>query len=138
MRISPDFLFIFVYRLFFEPGLEFFCVMKVVFHLSTDSSGKVSEMLGNIKNLWADDTVEIESTAALLNAEAVRICEKGSEASEFLEPMIEAGLKLKVCSNSIKGMDIAEDDLIQGVEVVSSGVGELNKLQTDDYNYIRI
>jgi len=28
--------------------------------------------------------------------------------------------------------------MIEGIEVVSSGVGELNRLQEDGYNYIRI
>ena len=112
--------------------------MKTVFHLSTDSSDKVSEMLGNIKNLWDDDGADMESTAAVLNADAVKIAEQESEASEFLEPMVEAGLDLKICSNSLSGIEADRDDMIEGIEVVSSGVGELNRLQEDGYNYIRI
>jgi len=112
--------------------------MKTVFHLSTDDTDKTSELLGNIKNLWADQTVEIETTAVVLNAQAVEIATEDSGASDYLSKMIEGGLQVKVCSNSVEGQGIDEYNLLDGVEVVSSGVGEVNRLQEEGYNYIRI
>lgn len=112
--------------------------MKTVFHLSTDDTDKVSELLGNIKNLWEDETVQLDETAAVLNAEAVSAAVKDSGAAEYLSEMMDAGLELKVCSNSIEGQSIDKGELLEGVEVVSSGVGELNRLQDQGFNYIRI
>ena len=109
--------------------------MKTVFHLSSDEPGKISELLGNIRNLKQDETLEVEQITAVLNADGVKAALKGSEAKQYLEPLIEEGLDLKVCSNSIRGREIDEKEILEGV---SSGVGELNRLQDEGFNYIRI
>lgn len=112
--------------------------MKTVFHLSTDDTAKVSELLGNIKNLKEDETVEIEKITALLNGDAVLTALEGSGAEEFIRGHLEDGVEFRVCSNSVDGRDLDREELIDGVEVVSSGVGELNRLQEEDFNYIRL
>lgn len=112
--------------------------MNTVFHLSTDDSDKVSELIGNLKNLKIDQTVDIETIAVVLNADGVHTVLKDESASEYLEVLAEEGVKLKVCSNSIEGQDIGEEELIDDIEIVSSGVGELNRLQDKDFNYIKI
>lgn len=112
--------------------------MNTVFHLSTDDSNKVSELIGNLKNLKIDQTVDIETIAVVLNADGVHTVLKDESASEYLEVLAEEGVKLKVCSNSIEGQDIGEEELIDDIEIVSSGVGELNRLQDKDFNYIKI
>lgn len=112
--------------------------MKTVFQLSTDETGKVSELLGNLKNLKEDETVEVDEIAVVLNGDAVLTVVKGGEAADFYRDHIETGVALKVCSNSVDGRDISREDLIQGVEVVSSGVGEINRLQDSGFNYIKL
>lgn len=112
--------------------------MKTVFHLSTDDPEKISELLGNIKNLNEDKSIDVERITAVLNAEGVKTALKSSEAKNYLKPMIQEGLDLKICSNSVEGREISRDDLIQGTELVSSGVGELNRLQDEGFNYIKI
>ena len=112
--------------------------MKTVFQLSTDETGKVSELLGNLKNLKEDETVEVDEIAVVLNGDAVLTVVKSGEATDFYRDHIETGVALKVCSNSVDGRDISREDLIQGVEVVSSGVGEINRLQDSGFNYIKL
>ncbi|MUV61326.1 DsrE family protein [Halobacterium sp. CBA1126] len=51
--------------------------------------------------------------------------------------LIDRGVTVKQYSNTIEGADISEDDLIGGVELVSSGVGELTRLQNEGYAYIK-
>ncbi|MFB6116369.1 MAG: DsrE family protein [Candidatus Nanosalina sp.] len=112
--------------------------MNTVFHLSTDDPEKVSELLGNIKNLKKDETIKVNEIAAVLNADGVKAALKASEAAEYLQPLMEDSLTLKVCSNSINGRKISEEELLEDLEIVSSGVGELNRLQDEGFNYIKI
>jgi intracellular sulfur oxidation DsrE/DsrF family protein len=45
---------------------------------------------------------------------------------------------MKACSNSIEGTEMEEEDMIDGVEVVSSGVSELSRLQSEEnFSYIK-
>lgn len=112
--------------------------MKTVFHLSSDDSDKVSELIGNLKNLKTDETVDIETIAVVLNADGVHTVLKEESASEYLKVLAEEGVDLKVCSNSIGGQDIDEQELLDNTEIISSGVGELNRLQENNFNYIKI
>lgn len=112
--------------------------MKTVFHLSTDESEKVSELIGNLKNLKTDETVDVDTIAVVLNADGIHSALKDEPASEYLEVLAEEGVKLKVCSNSIEGQDIGRDELLEDIDVVSSGVAELNRLQDEGFNYIKI
>jgi len=112
--------------------------MNSVFHLSTHESEKVSELIGNLKNLKTDETVDMETIAVVLNADGVHTVLKGESASEYLKVLAEEGVKLKVCSNSIEGQGIDQEKILHNVEVVSSGVAELNRLQEKSFNYIKI
>ncbi len=112
--------------------------MKTLLHISTDDTEKVSELLGNIKNLRDDDTVENRETVVLMNGDAVKTALQDSKASEFFRDDLEKGVSFRVCSNSLEGRDIKPENLVEGVEVVESGVGELTKLQSEGFSYIRL
>ncbi|MFB6292425.1 MAG: DsrE family protein [Candidatus Nanohaloarchaea archaeon] len=111
--------------------------MKVVFHLNSNDTGKQSETLGNIKNLREDETVDVEDIALVVNADAVDAVRNGSEAAEFLEDFISEGVEVKACSNSLDNREIGEEELLDGVETVSSGVGEIARLEDEGYQYIK-
>lgn len=112
--------------------------MEIVFHLSTDNSDKVSELIGNVKNLMVDKTVETDSIHIVINADGINTILKERSSSEYLKALSEEGAIIKACSNSIEGQEIDEKELIDDITVVSSGVGELVKLQDQGFSYIRI
>ena len=112
--------------------------MKTVLHISDDDTRKVSELLGNIRNLREDSSVDNEATVVLMNGDAVNTALGDSEAAEFFREELENMVSFRVCSNSLKGRDIEPEDLLQGIEVVESGVGELTKLQSEGFSYIRL
>lgn len=111
--------------------------MKTLFHLNLDDTSKQSELLGNIQNLIDDETVEVEEIAAVVNANAVEMVEEGSGAEEFIEEFPEK-VTFYACSNSLENREITEDKLVEGIEAVPSGVGKLNQLQEEGYNYTKV
>lgn len=112
--------------------------MNVVFHLNSSDSDKKSELLGNMENLKDDERVEIENIKAVLNSGAITMAFKESEASKFIEECRDKGIDFKICGNSLENAGKTEEDLVEGPEVVNSGVGELNILEDKGYNYIKV
>lgn len=113
--------------------------MKTVFHLNSAEASKKSELLGNIKNLHQDSRVEVEDIQVVINSNAVEMAAEGSAAEEYIIECMEKGVNFNICSNSIENRkEIEKEELIEGLEIVESGVGTINLLQEKGYNYTKI
>ncbi len=107
--------------------------MKVIFHLNEED--KTNEVLANIRNLRKDmEGVEIE---LLVNGMAVRDFVQDSNYEGRVETMVKDGNFVKVCSNSLKGLRIDEEELLEGVDIVPAGVSELVRKQEEGWAYIK-
>ncbi len=112
--------------------------MRTVFHINSGEASKQSELLGNIQNLIDDETVEVGDIAVIINSNAIDIVEEGSEASKIIEEFLSKDVEFNACSNSLENREIREEDVIDGVKIVSSGVGRLNQLEGEGFNYVKI
>lgn len=111
--------------------------MKAVFHLSSGDAETHARVLNNVANLLDDETVDLESVALVANSGGLGLLIADSEQREEVEALQMQGVVFKQCANTLVGTDTDESDLVDGVEVVSSGVGELTRLQNDGYAYIK-
>jgi uncharacterized protein len=111
---------------------------RVVFHLDEPLKGRADLVLGNIANLLADlgeENVEVELVA---NGGGVRALVKGPEShAEQIGGLAARGVRFYACAHSLSQLEIAREALLEPVEVVSSGVGELVKKQAEGWAYIR-
>lgn len=111
---------------------------RVVFHLDEPSKGRANQVLRNIENLIDDlgeNNVEIELVA---NGGGVKALVKGPEShAEQVERLMVTGVRFVACAHSLSALEIDKDSLLEGVTVVSAGVGELVKRQTEGWAYIR-
>lgn len=113
--------------------------MKTVLHLNSADPSKKSELFGNIKNLQEDPRVDIEDIQVVINSNAVEMVEKGSSAEKYIKEDIEDGVTYNICSNSIENREkVDKENLIEGLEIVESGIGTLNLLKDEGYNYVKI
>ena len=111
-------------------------ISKVVFHV--DEKEKLQLSLNNIRNLIADFGVENVAVELVVNGVAVNEFKKEDfKYSKQVDELIALGARFGICKNSLKGIGLNEEDLIDGVEIVSSGVGELVRKQRDGWAYIR-
>ncbi|WP_135806470.1 DsrE family protein [Halorussus marinus] len=111
--------------------------MRTVFHLITGEEAQQQTALTVAENLSNDETVEMDDIAVVAQAEGIEPLTAGGDGSETVADLLAAGISFKACSNTLDTMDLSESDLVDGVETVSSGVGELTRLQDDGYAYIR-
>lgn len=111
---------------------------RVVFHIDEPSKGRADQVFGNIKNLLADlgeDNVEVELVA---NGGGVRALLKGPDShAKQVEELGAKGVRFAACAHSLDLLVIPGDALLESVEIVSSGVGELVKKQAEHWAYIR-
>ncbi|MGM0592262.1 MAG: DsrE family protein [Halobacteriota archaeon] len=111
--------------------------MSTVFHFSKGVSEQ-NHAVANVANLLADETVDLESVVLVANGRGILLLTTDdSDLVDEVASLIDDGVSFRVCENSMEKLDVGESDLVDGVETVPSGVGELTKLQVrDDFAYI--
>jgi len=111
--------------------------MRTVFHLIAGDGDQQETALTIAENLSNDGSVSMDDIAVVAQAEGIEPLTAGGEGSETVADLLDAGISFKACSNTLDMMDLSEGDLVDGVETVPSGAGELTRLQDDGYAYIR-
>jgi len=109
---------------------------KVIFHLHEEKRSTIA--ISNIINLIKDLGEENLDIELLMNGTGVKIMLKEREYVKKVDYLSNKGVVFCVCSNSLKALDMKENDVIEGTKIVPSGVGELVKKQNKDWNYIKI
>lgn len=111
--------------------------MQAVFHHSTDDPDLHARVLRNATNLLDDDNVDIETLAVVTNSGGLQLVLTETPHTDHIQTLLERGVEFKQCQNTLDSTGRTSDDLIDGVDVVSSGVGELSRLQSVGFAYIR-
>ena len=111
--------------------------MKAVFHHSNDDADLHERVVGNVANLLDDDSIDLDAVAVVTNSGGLALVTEDSPEHERVEKLVERGVAFKQCRNTIAGTDTTAEDLIDGVDLVPAGVGELTRLQTEGYAYIK-
>ncbi len=109
---------------------------QTVFHLTAGDADEQELVLTLTENLTKDDTIDMDEVALVAQAEGIDPLTVGSDGESQIRSLIENGVSVKACSNTLDMFDIDESELVEGVETVSSGVGELTRLEHDGYAYI--
>lgn len=109
---------------------------KIIFHV--DEINKAKLALKNIKNLMADLGDENVHIELLANSEGIKMLEKPAALYEALiNELISRKVVFKACANTMKEMGISKESLLDSVQIVPSGVGELVKKQAEGFAYIK-
>ena len=109
--------------------------MDVVLHVPDPD--RVARALGNAENLLADESIDVDVVALVANGDAVRALRAGGEFADDLTVALDRGISVRACANSMAGRDLDADELLPGVEIVPSAMGELARLQAEGYAYVR-
>jgi hypothetical protein len=109
--------------------------MQTVFHVSDIEAYRTTE--AKVRNLLGDEQVQTDAVAVLVDRPTV-IDAAALDCSETTAMLVAMGATVKLCSNAARGADAVESDFCEGVEFVSSGVGELTRLQNEGWTYIRL
>ena len=110
--------------------------MQTVFHLiQSDADGRDTTL--TIAGNLVEDGDPGDDIAVVAQAEGIEPLTRDGEGSDDVRSLIEDGVDVKACSNTLDLFDLSEDDLVEGVEKVGSGARELSRLQHEGYAYQR-
>ncbi|MFC7070795.1 DsrE family protein [Halobaculum lipolyticum] len=122
--------------------------MRTVLHCSAGAPDAQRHALANAANLLADETVALSAVAVVFNGDGVEAVRADSSVADDVRGLLARtpeetnaadapSIEVCACGNSLAGRDIPADELVYGVDVVSSGVGELTRRQADGYAYVK-
>ena len=111
---------------------------RVIFHLDEYNGVQITTLLNNIENLITDlgeDNVQIEVVA---NAEGVNaLLKRPNSHTEQIIKLAAKGIYFTACSVAVRQIGLSKDRLLEPVDIVRSGIGELVKRQKQGWVYIR-
>lgn len=110
--------------------------METVFHVPHDDHDDRAGALRNVANLLADETHDGDVTV-VCNAGGIEALLADGPHADAARGLHANGVRLALCSNTLAGTAYDEADLLDGVELVSSAMAELTRLQTAGAAYIR-
>ena len=107
-----------------------------VVHLDEDDQTKQSDVLRNVRNLLEalDDGSPIE---LVVHGGGISAALAASPLVEHLQKLINRGVLVAVCNNTMQAKEVSADELIVGAHVVPSGVAELVLRQREGWAYLR-
>ncbi len=107
----------------------------VVVHVDESDPDKHESVLRNVANLLdAEDSISVELVAHGPGLSAVL---RDSAHADRLRELLDRGVQVAACANTMRSQDIAEDQLVPGSHVVPAGIAELVNKQRDGWAYVR-
>lgn len=110
--------------------------LGVVVHLDEGGTDKHRAVLRNVSNLVTDlgDEVTVELVA---HGPGVGVCLVDSSVAGEVQELIDRGVVVAACENTLEGNGVTNERLARGVVTVPSGVGELVRKQQSHWAYVR-
>ncbi len=111
---------------------------RVLFHLDEGSNFRLKLALSNIENVLADLGEGVVSVELVVNGAGVKLfVTETCPVPNRIRRLVERGVVFAICENSLAAQNLGRDFLLDTVEYVTSGVGELVKKQTEGWVYIK-
>lgn len=109
---------------------------QVVVHLNDAAEEKQQAVLRNVANLRADlgDDAAIE---LVIHGPGIVLVTHDHPLASTVRDVLDSGVGLAACRNSLRSKNLTETDLQDGVAVVTSGMGHLARRQHDGWAYLR-
>ena len=112
----------------------------IVVHITTDEVSGWEMALRNLQNLVRDESVSTPPSQmqVVINGPGVRFLLASAPDAFKVRKMVDAGVTVCACSNSLSNFGHDREDLTEGVTVVQSGVAEVVRVQQGGINYLKL
>ncbi len=111
---------------------------RVLFHLDEGSNFRLKLALSNIENLLTDLGEGEVSVELVVNGAGVKLfVTETCPVPNRIKKLVNCGVVFAICENSLAANNLGRDFLLDTVEFVTSGVGELVKKQAEGWVYIK-
>lgn len=105
--------------------------------LHVDSGERVDRSLRSLQHLLDDLNGDV-AVVLVANGDAVSALRRTAPQAAALRGLLEQGVTVVGCGHSLVRAGIAPDELVDGVNVVPSGLGELVRRGGKGYAYVKL
>lgn len=106
----------------------------VVVQANAEGAAALGRLLTNVTNLRAEMSVTV---LVVCFGPGLDLVLPGGELTDLVAGQLTAGVGFAACANTMRGRDLAAEDLLVGVEVVPAGVAEIARRQLLGWAYFR-
>ena len=112
----------------------------IVVHITSGDASDWRQAFQNLSNLYSNESVSTPPgmVTVVINGEAVRFTRSTSPEADQLSRIVESGIPIKVCANSLDRLGYNSNNLAEGIEPVHSGVAEVVQLQQKNDVYLKL
>ena len=110
---------------------------RAAFQVSDADPKKWSLTLNNVKNAQDDLGTANVTIEIVCYGPGVNMLKAESEVANRVQETMQAGIGVYACQNTMRGMHLQAEDMIEKIGFVPAGVVELIKRQTEGWAYIR-
>lgn len=111
--------------------------MNALVHLTSDSIQDRDFARLCAAVLEHNTDLELEDGTLLAHRDGVRFVTDDSPQKDEVAELLEKGVTVKAGASCLEARDLPRD-VVPGVELVSSGVVELVRLQSEEYHYVKV
>ncbi|MEF8852750.1 MAG: DsrE family protein [Haloarculaceae archaeon] len=111
--------------------------MDTVLHLTSDAEHHCGHALQSARLLREHDEPVHDAVVLLAHRTGARLVTTDSPTASDLADLVEDGVGIVVGRSCLDALGLP-GETVPGVEVVSSGVSELVRLQFEGYDYVKI
>lgn len=108
----------------------------IVFHVDEAGADKHRSLIRNVENL-IDELRDGAPVELVAHGNGLAIALSGSAVEPELRALLDGGVIVAACRNTMRAKGIEEDALIRGVTVVPAGVAELVRRQRAGWAYVK-
>lgn len=107
---------------------------RVVVQVPREGVEFYETVLRNVRNLGAElGDVAIRIIA---HGNGIEFATARTAASSGVQAVLDAGVEVLACQNTLRRKEIAQSEVLPGVQLVRAGLAELVRLQHDGWAYI--
>lgn len=113
--------------------------IKVVLHIDCDDEDPLIMALNNIENLLKEVPAKKALIYLVANGTAVRLFQRDRDSGHAsrIQCLAETGVNFFVCHNSLNNLGIKREELLEPCHVVSAGIMEIIRLQSQGCAYVK-
>ncbi|MDS0258358.1 DsrE family protein [Haloarcula sp. S1CR25-12] len=111
--------------------------MQSVVHLVSADETEQETALTIAQNMLDDESGSIDDVAVVVQGPAITAASAESEHSDEVQSLLDAGVSVRACRNTLAATDMDESALVDGIETVPEGAVEVTRLEDQGYAYLR-
>lgn len=110
---------------------------RIVIQVNEEGSKKWNTVLANIRNIQAELGKHEVAIAVVAIGPGLPMLLADSLTANEVQDAIAGGVEFIACGNTMKALQITQDDLLDGVKIAPAGYVEIMKRQQEGWIYLR-